>query len=106
MDDVLTLVAVRYAPDLNGVTKRCDDIRRQVFCDAQSISRSEFFDAGRLGLQPEFQMVVDKIDYHGERLVEYRGKRYAVYRTYPQNTDKIELYVQEEVGADREVHEL
>ena len=106
MDDVITLVDIRYAPDLNGVTKRCDDIRRTVFCGVESISRSEYFEAGRLGLQPEFQMVVSQADYHGERLAEYHGKRYAIYRTYPKNTDKIELYVQEEAGAEREVHGL
>jgi hypothetical protein len=38
-------------------------------------------------------------DYAGERIVEYNGVRYAVYRVYQATTDTMELYVQKEVGV-------
>ena len=52
-------------------------------CQVDSVTRSEFFEAGRNGLNPEFVFRVFFGDYEGgERLVEYRGKRYSIYRTY------------------------
>ena len=39
-------------------------------------------------------------DYSGESLCEYRGKTYSIYRTYINNADYIELYVQREGGSN------
>ena len=41
-------------------------------------------------------MTMFAYDYEGEKIVEYQGKRYAVYRTYLGRDDTLELYVQEE----------
>ena len=65
-----------------------------------SVIRAEFFDAGRNGLNPEYVFTMFFGDYNGERIVEYNGKRYAVYRTYHARTDIIELYVQREGGVN------
>lgn len=73
---------------------------REVFAQVDSITRAEFFDAGRSGLNPEFKFTVFAGDYAGETLVEYAGKAYAVYRTYLGRNDNLELYVQREGGAN------
>lgn len=73
---------------------------RRVFCDVQSVSRSEFFDGGRNGLNPEYQMTMFFADYDGERIVEYKGQRYGVYRTYHARTDELELYVERKGGLN------
>lgn len=39
-----------------------------------------------------------KYDYADEQIVEYKGMRYVVYRTYIRKDDNIELYVQKELG--------
>lgn len=71
---------------------------RQVYCDVRSITRSEWFDAGRNGLQPTFIFTMFAPDYNGEKIVEFDGKRYGIYRTYRARNEQIELYVEEKGG--------
>lgn len=82
MDDVLTLITTAKEQDANGVWREIEQEPRQVFCHVRSVSRSEFFQAGRNGLNPAFVFVVFAGDYSGETLLEYRGQRYGIYRTY------------------------
>ena len=57
-------------------------------------------DAGRNGLNPDFEFIVFAGDYNGERLVRYKGNTYAIYRTYYGKNDNLELYVQREGGVN------
>lgn len=73
---------------------------REVMCQVDSITASEFFEAGRNGLNPEFRFRMFYGDYEGESVVEYHGKTYAVYRTYLRRNDVIELYVERKGGTN------
>lgn len=73
---------------------------RLVFAQVDSVSRAEFFDGGRNGLNPEFRMTMFFGDYQGERLLRYNGQTYAVYRTYHGRTDELELYVERQGGSN------
>lgn len=73
---------------------------KQVMCQVDSITRAEFFEGGRNGLNPEFKFTMFFGDYNGESVVEYQGKTYAVYRTYLRRTDIIELYVERKGGTN------
>ena len=73
---------------------------RDVFCQVNSITRSEFFDAGRNGLNPEFMFSMFAGDYEGERVCEYRGQKYSIYRTYIARNDVIELYAERKGGSN------
>lgn len=97
--DILTLVTIQRHIDTIGVWEPIE-ITRDIFCDVMSVSRDEFFEAGRNGLNPSFRFDVFGPDYHGETLCIYRGKRYAIYRTYQTRTDTLELYAQREGGAN------
>lgn len=99
MNDVIKLISATKTQDAYGIWQKTRTYH-QVFCDVRSISRQEFFDAGRNGLNPEYQFTVFAGDYNGERLVEYAGKTYAIYRTYLAGSDYIELYAQREGGAN------
>lgn len=98
-DAVITLITNTYALDDYGVQRRTET-RKDVFAKVGSITRSEFYSAGRNGLNPDYMFTVFHSDYDGEAVCEYEGKRYAIYRTYfPGQGDYIELYVQREGGT-------
>ena len=73
---------------------------KEVFCQVDSITRAEFFDGGRNGLNPEFKFTMFFGDYNGESVVEYADNTYSVYRTYLRRTDIIELYVERKGGTN------
>ena len=97
--DVITLVKEVKTQDANGVW-RMTKTERDVFCQVNSITRAEFFDAGRNGLNPEYSFTVFFGDYDGERTVKYKGNAYGVYRTYHGRTDTLELYVERKGGTN------
>ena len=71
----------------------------EVFCDVRSITRTEWFEAGRNGIQhPEFVFIINRNEYNGERIVEYNGQRYGVYRTYEAKNENLELYCEAKGG--------
>lgn len=93
------LLAVTKAKDEYGVI--CETVTaRTVYCSVQSVTRAEFFDAGRSGLNPEYRLTMFAWDYQGEPMLRYNGKTYSIYRTYVSKTDEIELYVERKGGTN------
>lgn len=71
----------------------------EVFCDVRSITRTEWFEAGRSGIEhPAFIFIMDRNEYEGQKIVEYNGQRYGVYRTYASKNEDLELYVEAKGG--------
>jgi SPP1 family predicted phage head-tail adaptor len=96
--EILTLVKVVYENDaLNQQIPKYS--KKEVFCDVTSVSRAEWYDAGRNGFNPDFRFVINRYDYSGETECEYQGVRYAIYRTYFGRTDDLELYVERQAGV-------
>ena len=100
-EDVIQLVSIEQTQNAYGVWEKTETTR-QVFCKVSSVSQSEFFEAGRNGLNPEWRFVVFGADYGDEETVIYNNKRYGVYRTY-RDGDFIELYVERKGGTNRAV---
>lgn len=96
---VITLLAETTTKNDYGVRVTAYT-ERDVYAQLNSITRAEFYDAGRNGLNPEFMFSMFAGDYQGERVVKYNGNTYAVYRTYFDRTDRVELYVQREGGTN------
>ena len=115
MDGTARLLKAVYEKDQYGVEREALT-GREVFCKAKSVTRSEFFNAGRNGLNPQLVLTVFAADYEGERLAEYGGQTYAIYRTYKAEdsgystkargsylelqADYIELYLEAQGGAN------
>ena len=76
------------------------ETEKTVYANVKSVTATEFFNALQIGLAPEYRFTMFAGDYQGEQIVKYNGARYAVYRAYQAGTDKLELYVQKEVGAE------
>lgn len=100
MEVVLQLVAESVEKDRYGV-EALKKTPRTVYATVESVTRREFYDAGRNGLNPSFVFKVFFADYEGERECLYDGNRYAIYRSYRvPGSDYLELYVQREGGVN------
>lgn len=104
MDCVIYLRNAAMVQDKYGVEHPEDPTDEGVFAEKKSVTRQEFFSAGRMGLNPEFVFKVFHGDYHGETVVIYDGNPYAVYRTYRTDDDYIEIYVRREGGTNGQDH--
>lgn len=93
----IELVSQTWAPDAYGV-RQPTETTRKVFANVRSVSRAEFFDGGRNGLNPELEFTIFFGDYNGEKIVVHNGVRYTVYRTYQARTDTLELYTERREG--------
>jgi hypothetical protein len=93
----ITLISETWAADAYGV-RQPTETAKKVYANVRSVSRNEFFDGGRNGLNPELVMTVFFGDYSGEKILEYNGTRYTVYRTYQLRNDTLELYVERREG--------
>jgi putative hydrolase of the HAD superfamily len=57
---------------------------------------------GRNGLNPQYRFTMFQFDYLGEKIIEYNGVQYTVYRTFNKSVDEIELYTELKKGNDVE----
>lgn len=96
--DVITLVSASQAQNDFGVWTS-EQTTRDIFCDVESVTRAEFFEGGRNGLNPELKFTVFFADYHGEKTLLYKGNAYGVYRTFRAKTDELELYAERKGGV-------
>lgn len=99
MDAICTLILKTMTTDEVGFPVAVDT-PYETFCQVDSISRTEFFDAGKAGLTPEYVFTINAVEYNGQSEVEYEGKRYTIYRTYyRKNDDMMELYAEYRSGV-------
>lgn len=85
--------------DQYGVVK-ATNTSRDVFAQVDSVTRAEFFEGGRNGLNPEFKFTLFYGDYNRETELIYEGETYAIYRTFKGRTDTIELYAERKGGTN------
>lgn len=97
MYDVIKLVKQTVATDSIG-HEVITETEKTVYCEVDSIGRSEFFAAANTELNPEYKFTIFFGDYEGEDVIKYHGNRYAVYRTY-RTGDDLELYTERKIGV-------
>lgn len=107
MDTVIRLLGpAGYEEDAAGIRRPVPGVGREVFARVFSVTRAEFFEAGRAGYKPELVFSVWAGDYSGEGVIDYNGASYAVYRTFRRQegdgSDYIELYAERKAGTDGE----
>ena len=73
---------------------------RSVMARPASVTRNEFYTAGQIGISPDNLFIVSTFDYKDETLLEYKGQKMRIYRTYPRNENEMELYCTFAAGAN------
>lgn len=108
MDDVINLVKTTYTRDAEG-NQIPKTERRKVFCQVQSVTRNEFYQAAQADMHPEYLFILTHYrDYEGEKFIEYvdwMNNEHLLYVTRAYrvpNSDRIELTAEERTGDGRE----
>lgn len=98
-DDVAFLISQERKKDKYGVLQPTEESKRLIYVRVSNVTRAEWFEGGRNGLNPELHFDTFAPDYCGEEIIEYCGARYTIYRTYRDGADTIELYAERRKGA-------
>lgn len=77
----------------------------ELIAEVQNVSQSEFMQGKQGGISPAFVFRVSIFGYSGQKILEYNGERYSIYRTYQADENHIELYAEQEVGSYTEPDE-
>ena len=96
---VIDLIVTAYTKDTLGQYTYAST-KRTVFAKCTSVSQTEWFEGGRIGLNPQYRFTLFAGDYAGEKELEYNGTRYTIYRTYYASGDIVELYTEEKRGTE------
>ena len=93
----IALISIEYGQDNLGEWTETQT-KTEVFAMVNSVTMSEFYNAGLQGFKPDYRFSVWMTEYDDQELVEYKGKVYSVYRTYRRDDGRIELYTEERTG--------
>lgn len=94
----LYLITSTYEPNEYGVNIKTEH-RRKLRCALSSTYGYESYNAKVAGIKPEKRFIIRASEYHDEEILIYKDVRYSIYRTYVRDDERIELYVQRDVGA-------
>ena len=73
--------------------------KREIYCDVRSITQTEWFEAGRNGIDhPAYIFDMNRNEYEDEQIVEYNGQRYGVFRVYMGKNESLELHCEAKGG--------
>lgn len=79
-DKVITLVAITYSYDSMGVGQETE-ATSSIFANEFTISRAEFYDAGRSGLHPSREFQVRSCEYNDQPRFRIDSIEYDIIRT-------------------------
>lgn len=99
MEAEFYLIKETYTKDAIGQSIPTEQ-KRLVFCHTESVSLNEIDTAGRMGLRADSKIITQAVNYSGEKIAEYNGERYGIYRSYRSpESDEIELYLEKKGGV-------
>jgi len=98
LDNVCNLVSQTYESDDIG-NQIATETEKTVFCAELPITSAERTNTAINGIKPEVCLVVDYESYDEQKLINYNGVRYSVYRKYPRSDGMVELYCAKKVGV-------
>lgn len=97
----IALLTIEYAQDDLGEWTETRT-ETEIFARVESVSMSEFYQAGMQGFEPDYKFTIWMTEYSGQKLLEYNEKVYSIYRTYRRDDGRLELYVSEKKGDEED----
>lgn len=99
-DTTITFIARKIVGKDARMKAIYEETRSETLCVSEPVSRSEFFAASQIGINPEALVIVSPVEYHGEKIAEYHGQKMSIYRTYQRNDNELEIYLQQALGLN------
>lgn len=99
-DDVITLISREITGKNDRMQPIYTETRFDALCRVEPVSRAEFYSAAQIGINAEALVIISPAEYHGEKIVEFHGRRMSIYRTYQRSDNEVELYIQMAVGLN------
>lgn len=97
--DTASLITLSYTQSDYGVYTSSES-SLSVYVDVTSVNSKEWYEGARNGLNPQYRFTMFSFDYDGQKIIEYNGTRYTVYRTFLKSKDEIELYTELNKGNE------
>ncbi len=94
----ITLITQQITTDEIGQQVKTESTY-DVIAEVRSCTQSEYMNARQNGLTPVYNFRVSVFGYSGQKVLQFDGKRYSIYRTYEADDNTIELYTEYETGA-------
>lgn len=93
--DVLSLISATSVTDAAGYKTNSENSRDIIGTFSQGINRTEFYEGMKAGISLSAEAEIWQIDYQGERLCEFEGRRYKIIRTYETGRGTLSLSLSE-----------
>lgn len=93
--DVVTLIKQTMTKDGENYDTIVET-RRDLMCSFEDgVSQSEFYRSMKAGMQASAQVDIWAVDYEGEKIVEFNGRRFNVVRAFQSEFDVKTLILSE-----------
>lgn len=79
--EIIYLISQKKDEDDIGNFISSSETSKKIYAKKQSVRTNEFYNAMQIGLSPQVEFVIKKINYSGQSEVEWNNERYAVIRT-------------------------
>lgn len=95
MEKMSSCVLIEFNPDAHEAGSSVGEIRRTVRVTEKDVGLTEYYQATGQGLRPEKRLLIPyELDYHGERELEYEGRRWKVIRKTGREYNGVMLTIQ------------
>lgn len=94
----ITLIAKRITGKDKLKQNITEEVKTVLLCRKKSITRSEFYQANKVGIRPSLVVEIHSFEYNNQELADFEGKRYHILKTYPVDFETIELTLTEKLS--------
>ena len=99
--EIIYLISKTIEEDDIGNEVSTSSIPTKCYAKKQSVRINEFYNAVGVGLSPNCEFVVKRLNYHDEDILEWNNERYQVIRTIdPKNKFDIVLVCAKKIGVN------
>ena len=99
--EIIYLINLVKTEDEIGNCLTSSETRNKCYAKRQSVKTGEYYSAVEVGLTPNCEFVIKRLNYNGESELEWNNERYQIIRTIdPKNKFDIVLVCTKRIGVN------